>query len=451
MAKGQPVTDGLRVLAWTLGDIVRGRVGRPAARLMDWLGRLPLSRRWRLRLLMTSQRLRPSTGVTARLLATVKEGEVSWTEMMPDNVPLYGAVVRSIILRPPTVHQGALVPGVLLIKFTETLRFYAHHVDRERLLRYFRVIVEPSWTGYALPEILSFGWGDAPVLVQASDRADRAFLAQIGGGLLPVPLGSGEWVDDEVFHDRSDEETVYDAVYVANYTAIKRVPAFLRAVAAATRLKPTFKAALVCSRWGKQRQAVAAAIRWFGLSGAVDWYEALEQGEVAQVVRRARCCVLMSRKEGSNRSLFEGMFAGTAAVLIDENVGVNRDRITDEGGVVCAEADLPQVLLEIAKGDRRFRSRQWALRNIAASVSTRRVEEILRETFPEDGAVGQLLVKVNAPEVLYRDENLRECQLSVTRAVLDLLAKDAVDQGWGAMEAAVAPLREGGGGVSDDP
>lgn len=435
------VVGGFLVALWHVLDRVRPLLPWFGGEVSVWVSRVAglVRSPTRLKALMSSQRYRPRASNVPVLRAILDERGTPGPEWMPDDIRQELAAHRTILLRPPVDSPSGPIPGVILVKFTETLRYYAHHVDFSRLQRYFRVVLEPSWAGYALPELMALHRADDPILVQAAEKTDREFLARLDGALRPVALGSGEWVDHRVFRPL-DLEREYGAVYVANYNPVKRVPAFLRVVARIVAAGVPFRAALVCSRWGRGRKTVQAFVRWYGLSGHVDVYESLEHDEVNVVLNRARCCVLMSRKEGSNRSLFEAMFADTPGVLLDENVGVNHDRLTPRSGVVARESDFAGVLTEIANGTRTFAAREWALETIAPEVSARTVQRELGVLFPEDEGAPPMLVKVNVPEVRYFEEVLRKAQKPVSFDVLDLMSNRRDDPGWPAVFQCVAPL-----------
>ncbi|NNK62765.1 MAG: glycosyltransferase, partial [Gemmatimonadetes bacterium] len=368
-------SGGLLVASWFLLDRVRPLLPWLGSEVGLWASRLAAVVRSdaRLKGLMASQRYRPRASTVSTLRSVLEKRGTPGAEWMPDDIRQSLAAHRTIVLRPPVEGPAGPIPGVLLVKFTETLRFYAHHIDFGRLQRYFRVVLEPSWAGYALPELLALHGARDPILVQAAEKTDRELLRQLDGALKPVPLGSGEWVDHRVFRPLGLERD-YGAVYVANYNSVKRVPAFLRVVARIVSQGVPFKAALVCSRWGRGRRVVQAFVRWYGLAEHVDVYESIEHDGVNVVLNRARCGVLMSRKEGSNRSLFEGMHADTPGVLLDENVGVNQERLTAQSGVVAPEGEFAGLLTEISSGARTFSARRWALETIAPEVSARTVE-----------------------------------------------------------------------------
>lgn len=430
-----------RALTWIARDRataiavpVAGALGHVASRIL-----LRVHHRTGLRSLMASQRYSPSTSKTAVLGRSLEGAREVLFDLIPDDVELEQAARRSIVLSPPRRAGGRVAPGVLLIKFTETLHYFAHHVDIDSLQQYFRLVIEPSWAGYALPELLFFHEAGHPVLVEASEVTDREMLAQLGGALVPIALGSGEWVDYHIFHPL-DLDRRYGAAYVANYTPAKRVPAFLRTVKQLKEAGHDFTVALVCADWGDRRETVLSFIHWYRIGDSVDVYENLTQTELNRVLNRSQCNVLMSLKEGSNRSLFEAMFADIPGIVLAENVGVNKLRFTAESGRVVAEAELPNALLEVSRRPEQFSPRAWAMDNISPEASTRRLRDALDRIFPQDAPHDALLVKANTPEATYFDEDLRSEQWSISRAVLSEFRKNGKEACIARILAAVEPI-----------
>ena len=57
--------------------------------------------------------------------------------------------------------------------------------------------------GYCDADILFWMLADEPVFVQASESRDRRFLSQLATNLVPLEMGSGDWVDDLSADSRS--------------------------------------------------------------------------------------------------------------------------------------------------------------------------------------------------------------------------------------------------------
>lgn len=329
---------------------------------------------------------------------------------------------RAIVLLPPSFNEGGIQRGVLLIKFTETFRVFHRSIDIDRLMRYFVVVLEPSWSGYCLPEILCWSRYGQKVIVQASESKDREFLQCLGSNLIPIDVGASDWVNYRVFFPREIPKK-YMAIYVANLSPIKRVHVFLRAIRRIIRLNKDARFAVVLSSWGGAKDEFEQLLDYFDVGGSLDVYSDRNQRELNDLLNSALVAVLLSLKEGSNKTLFEAMFAGVPVIMLEENIGVNKSYINSATGKMVNEPDLPDAIIELANRSEEFRSRAWAIENIAPERSTLKLASVIRRVFePNEVASGDLLVKVNSPEATYFDQDAT-AGLPHIRQVLGLFMK----------------------------
>lgn len=356
-----------------------------------------------LRLAMLEHRLGGASALTPLIrsqLTQIHERMPGLIGAAPPPEILKGPIFRAIVLSMPRQRQGRLQRGVLLIKFTETFRFFFHLVDIPALLRFFRIVLEPSWSGYCLPEILFWTRFEDPILVMASEQLDRDFLIGLQSNLVPISIGAGDWVDHRAFRPLGAERC-YDVAYVANLTPIKRVHVLLSALRRAAKKGVTLRAVLVLSSWGSHKAIFEELIDFYEVRSQVAVQMNLDHAAINEWLGRSRVSVLLSKKEGSNKTLFESMFADTPVLLLRDNVGVNKDYINEHTGRLVSEHELCDALISFSRGEYRdFSPRQWALANIAPEISTRKLEEALRRLDAGDVAL-PLLVKVNSPEATY--------------------------------------------------
>lgn len=311
---------------------------------------------------------------------------------------------RTLVLKDPMISEDGKVreKGVYLIKFTTTFPDVFRHFDLEKLQNHFHLILEPSWAGYCLPEILSWASLPQPVWVQASEVEDRDLLGRVPGNLIPVEFGSGDWVDPNVFFPIEGIEKEYDVIYVANFNSIKRQYVFLKTLKSLSRKGIYLKAALVCGRWGECKEEILDLIDSFSLCEQVDFHEGLSQPELNILLNKSKANVLLSLKEGSNRSLFEGFFSGTPGIVLDNNVGVNKSYFNHQTGVCIPESMLEQYFVSISESWQSYSPRAWAMENISPLRTTEKLVEAIRKRDPNfalaDVTQSRVPVKVNAPE-----------------------------------------------------
>jgi glycosyltransferase involved in cell wall biosynthesis len=312
---------------------------------------------------------------------------------------------RLIVLKAPVIEDGAVVEkGVLLLKFTETFSAFYDHFDVRAVTRAFYVVLEPSWAGYSLEEMLAWTSHDfGPIVVMCPWADDYDFIKQLKSNLVPVRVGASDWADPDTFYPVGGVVKEYDALYVANYSPGKRVDRFIEASARVWKRNPKFRSALVCARLGSARSHIEALAAMRGASRFMEIYNNVSASKLNILYNSTKVNVLLSYREGANKTLFEGMFSDTPALVLDENVGVNRAHINARTGIVVSDRKLEQALFDISTGGLDIRPRQWAMRNIAPVVSTERLEGALRRIAAMENLEWQrgIMPKTNTPELTY--------------------------------------------------
>ena len=308
---------------------------------------------------------------------------------------------RMIVLSAPAEDRSR--KGVLLVMFTAQFVELTAALDLALLCRDYHLVLEPSYSGYADTAILQFKQvAPAPVFVMATEQRDFAFLERVGGNLIPVRLGSSDWVDPQTFTPLVDTEKRYDAIMVAGWERLKRHHALFSAIADLN--DPSYRLCLIGSSWRGSRQEIEGLLTYYGLSKQAELFEKLTPVEVNRRLNESRVNVLMTRREGSNRSLFEGMFADVPALALSSVIGPNLAWLNSEGGRLVEEGRLSEALVTFRGSPAAYRPRAWALENISPVVSTRTLERAISRAVGST-AVMPLAVKVNAPELRYLDEN----------------------------------------------
>ena len=94
-----------------------------------------------------------------------------------------------------------------------------------------------------------------------------------------------------------------------------------------------FRAALVFGTWGPCKQDVQRLIEFYGVAANVDLFEAISQTELSQLLNQSKVNVLLSLKEGGNRSTFEGFFSNTPCIVLRNHTGLNKERVNDHTGM----------------------------------------------------------------------------------------------------------------------
>ncbi len=312
---------------------------------------------------------------------------------------------RVLILKTPSISPtGVIERGAVIVKFTETFSPFLQLLETKLLTKYFQIVLEPSWVGYSLPDILAYAQlRPEPVVVFSPYDDDYSLLHDIHSNLVPVTLGPADWANSARFYPLPHEPKLYDSIYVANYNPIKRVDRYLRAVAKVSQRRAEFTAALVCATHGTARREVHETLAWARKHARIDFFDGVSQEQLNVLINQSKVNVLLSLREGSNKGLAEGMFAGTPVLLLKESVCGNHRHINASTGKVVADRELEDALSWFSDHHREFSPRVWAEQHISAEASTRALSRTLREIEREAGRpwTTGLRAKVNQPEMRY--------------------------------------------------
>jgi hypothetical protein len=123
---------------------------------------------------------------------------------------------------------------------------------------------------------------------------------------------------------------------------------------------------------------------------------------VARVVGDSRAYVLLSRREGANKAMYEALFCDTPVVVHRRHRGINADHVTGRVGVTFDEGTLADALLAVLdRGG--FEPRAWALEHTGYDRSTQALDEVLRGLSAARGLpwTRGLEPKQNAPNLRY--------------------------------------------------
>lgn len=315
------------------------------------------------------------------------------------------ATIRTIVIRWPTLvgERDIAEKGILIITFTKVSSYYYRHVDIEQLTRYFHVVLEPSWSGYMDADILFWTTRTRePVFVQSSEIRDRVALECLCSNLVPISIGASDWVDYRNFTPLEREKT-YDSIYVANTSPVKRIHIYLQAIRKIVReYDPAYRGVLVCAAWGGKAAEIQGLIDHYGIGENCKLQLSLSQAELSELLSACKVNVLLSLKEGSNRSLFESMFCNLPVIALADNIGVNKSYINEYTGALVYEDRLSEVLLHMAAHWQNYQPRRWALQNISPEATTAKLLAVIAARTAEAPLEGsRTFFKINNPEVSY--------------------------------------------------
>lgn len=325
-------------------------------------------------------------------------------EDISKGVAVEEAATRSIIIKWPEIDESVIHKGVIVVTFTRTFSYYLSCLDLQELNKYFYIVLEPSWSGYADPDIMAFLGRVDRIVVQASEVEDRILLNSMPDSFVSVCFGASDWVDARLFNKIDAEKKIYDSIYIANTNPIKRVKRYLDAIKNVVEAGHSdYVGCLVCAAWGGAQLQIEDMVKKYNLQKNIVTKFSLSRDQVIEALNLSKVNVLLSYKEGSNRSLFEALFCGTPVICIAENVGVNKSYINEYTGLLVVDSLLEDALVWISKNSSNFAPRDWVVQNISPEVTTAKLCAVIKNRL--DGGMSfepqDFLVKTNNPEVSY--------------------------------------------------
>lgn len=315
-------------------------------------------------------------------------------------------VSRVLILKLPIITNNNITEkGAIIFKFSETFTPAYLFLNLKILTKYFRVILEPSSVGYSLPEILAWSnLGTEKIIVLSPYYDDFDFLLSTTTNLIPIKLGPADWVDSSKFYKIPNTHKEYDSLYVANFNPIKRVERYIQAVVNINRFIPNYKAALVCAGFGTAQKEVLAILECAKMRNvSIEIFSKLNQNELNALFNNTKVNVLISLREGANKGLAEGLFAGAPALLIKENVGGNHLHINQQTGCVIPDAKIEEALIWFTENYNKFTPHEWAIEHISPLASSKLLSDKLKEIEESEGRIWtkDIFIKINKPELNY--------------------------------------------------
>ena len=340
------------------------------------------------------------------------------SSQVSSGVSLDETALRSLIIRWPAYENGVLVSkGILVITFTKVFSYYLRHVDINKLTRHFHVVLEPSWSGYFDADILCWALETKEyVFVEATELLDRIALNALTTNLVPLSFGASDWVNYNSYYEL-DLDKQYDSIYVANTSHIKRIIRYIKAIKKISENSdPDYKGCLVCASWGGKQEIIRSIPEYFGIESNIEIHFSLNRESLNKVINSSKVNILLSYKEGSNRSLFESMFANVPVICIAENIGVNKCYINEHTGLLLSDRFLEDGLLHMKDSWKKYQPKKWARANISPEKTTEKLLAVL-EARGDLHDSSQVYIKTNNPECSY----LNYPDIKITDINMDIL------------------------------
>jgi len=268
--------------------------------------------------------------------------------------------------------------GVLLVCYNDSLRRFAALYDLRQLAERYVFVLEPSTWGYEDATFLSYSGLPTDVVVESQYRPDYDYIRGIGGNMHPIALGAGDWVDPDAFRCGDSIEKKYDIVMVASWLALKRHALLFSALrSVGDRIG---RVALIGYPFnGRTLEDIKAEAATHGVLDMLDIHEQIPFEKVSEILQQSKVSAMLSKREGASRALYESLFANTPVVVSRSNVGINRDHVNGQTGMLSADDELGSTLLWMVENAHLFTPRAWAIKNTGYRRSTERLNKTLKD------------------------------------------------------------------------
>jgi glycosyltransferase involved in cell wall biosynthesis len=298
--------------------------------------------------------------------------------------------------------------GIVVLQYSHNLPVFAKLFDLETIATRYYIVLEPTWSGFCDLNVLCYARHAFPVFVQAYEPRDAEFVRGMQSNLHVIPTSSNWWVDHRVFRPLPGVAKDVDLIMVAAWGDYKRHDRFLAALRTLRRRGIEPRVVLVGYPLGMSREDILRRARFYGVLDQIECHEGLTQEQVNHHLNRARVNIIWSRKEGVNRAIIEGMFAGVPCIIREGfNYGYRYPYVNGATGCFSTEAGLPDTIVRMLDTHAEYAPRDWAMANMSCQRATGLLEESIGQVARAAGEpwTGEVAVKLNGLDsVSYWDD-----------------------------------------------
>jgi len=304
--------------------------------------------------------------------------------------------------------------GVLLIQYNDSMKRFAALYNLPELAKHYRIILEPSTWGYQYIEYLYFYQLDTDIIVQAQRKEDYDYIKKIGKNLVPIRIGAGDWINPDMFTDNDISiNKEFDLIMVASWLCLKRHKILFKELEKIKK-KLTRIALVGYPINGRTIKHIIAECKKHKLLDLVSIYEEIPNHEVSNLLRRSKCSVMLSKREGANKAIYESIFSNVPVIVSETTVGINRDHINDCTGVFSSDDKLHEAILYMITNYQKYNTRDWAINNTGCYNSSSCINNLLKELSHnrnENWTVDIYQRKGGGKHILFNDEYYSKANL----------------------------------------
>jgi hypothetical protein len=298
--------------------------------------------------------------------------------------------------------------GVIIIKFTNYFKYFLNIFDISKISQDYILVVEPSYSGYFDEDILCLLAANAQIIVQSPEPVDYSFIDSLSSNLWPVDVGANCWVDHRIFFPKGEIKKEFDIIMVSIWADFKRHYHLFESLSKSS--NDNIKIALVGKPWPKSLDDIKDEARYYNVVDKITFFENISQAELNDILNKSKTYLLLSKKEGINKSIIEAMNSGVPVFILEGfNYGYKYPFINPmTGGFVKRDGLVEFLDNHEENGKLQFRPSEWVRANMTPFISTKKIIDAI-ERIEKERSIKinkDLAVKVNNPELDYWDSDL---------------------------------------------
>jgi glycosyltransferase involved in cell wall biosynthesis len=315
----------------------------------------------------------------------------------PENIIFGGNLIPLKAYDPRTGERG-----VLLLAYNYIFQAFHALFRTEELRKFYRIVLEPSYTYVEDPGYTLFrGWD---VVVEDRIPFVRSGLQWLGNIFETVNLNAGDWVDPDTFYPLPNQGKIYDLIYVASYARYKRHEVLFRTLA---KIRRPMRVAIVGFPFERRREDIEAEMRRYGVTDGCEIFERISFEELNRLLGSSRINLMISSHlESANRALYEAMYANVPSIVNRDCEGIDLSYVNEHTGVQASDGTLAEAILDMLDRPNQFAPRAWALEHTNYLRSTQIINAKLKELSQAEGEPWRtdIAAKVNRPDPVYKNK-----------------------------------------------
>jgi len=287
-----------------------------------------------------------------------------------------GPLSRTVVLKSPSPDEK----GVLLVTFEYNWYKLLKCADVARRIEseYDIIFSTSSSPGDYAMLGLALATLTGPVYVMACHYGEIARLELFHPRVRCLPMLPCDWLDPAGYEPKSWDSRTIDILMVAGWGPVKRHWHFFDALRSLPR---NLNVVLVGQPDGSHtRDSILRLAREFGVPQPLEILESVGIDKVRELQSNSRISTVFSRREGCCVAVAESLMADSPVALVEGTHMGPSQYINESTGCFLPRRGTGRALRDFLERGSSCRAREWAVRNIANSVSARKLGGFFAES-----------------------------------------------------------------------